>query len=483
VGTLLKNLDHQTAKTQVSKGKLRPLRLITLFLGLGVLVSGSLIGLTLHQHQQVMRPLDQESSRALLSLWQSHHDYRKLWGRGFPKLVQAQSDHYQDELLTLFDRRTHQLLSSLNQRLKLPPKHWIKSEGALYELKELISMMTRLVDDEMSPRKNQSIGDQRTHSHIHVASALNKRLQHSTPLKKLIEDLSRWSSDIDQLERSLSGSDPKVIALSLLKLSLQNSRVTGQSASSKSHEDSHAKSHVNHQTRDYNPPERTLERVYAHTLSLYKFHWYQEWFKRSLTDVNESSDESSQASEHQTSIHTLSDLIDLYHLIAERSLDLFGVTSLKLKRVIKQRWLIEWRRCERRLEDQRDIRQTLNYLKHFAQTVSLTQKETPLIDALTHSKRSLVPNSVMVSWRTRLKQLDLKALSIMIEQALASPQVTVQNTQSRWLAHIDSMWFGPLLSLRQRTTLRVNLESEYLRKQLISTLKLKRVNAQQLSLL
>ena len=143
MGALLNNLDHQTANTPVSKGKLRPLRLITLFLGCGVLVGGSLIGLTLHQHQRVMRPLDQGSSRALLSLWQSHRDYRKLWGRGFPKLVQAQSDHYQDELLKVFDRRTHLLLSSLNQRPALPPKHWTTSEGVLSELKELISMILK----------------------------------------------------------------------------------------------------------------------------------------------------------------------------------------------------------------------------------------------------------------------------------------------------------------------------------------------------
>ena len=138
MGTLLNQLDHQ----MTDKGaKVKRLRLVAQILVMVVLSGGALLGVTLYQHQSLMRPLSSDSPSELSARRRHQRDYQARWGSFFPQLTRAQNQHYQTQLLTLFDQRVHLLLSQLNERPVLPPQHWIGASSILSEINDLIELI------------------------------------------------------------------------------------------------------------------------------------------------------------------------------------------------------------------------------------------------------------------------------------------------------------------------------------------------------
>ena len=489
--TLLNQLAHQMTDPQEEGNKVKWLRLIAQVLVVVVLSVGALLGVTLYQHQALMKPLSLDAPSDLKSRRHHQRAYKTRWGRFFPQLTRAQDQHYQAQLLTLFDQRVHLLLSQLNERPVLPPLHWIGSKSILREIDDLIELIEHQHrDDHGSTRSATSTSA----GHIAVSepirrvntsaqAALQSRGLHLAELKSLMTRLQSWASGVQQRERSLSGATSKQVALNLLKESLQNLSSPPPKSPALSSSTPHSGVGINPQGsrlgRDHH-----LALLYSHALSRYQFDWHRRWFHEAITEPDHQETRSSHPSGPVEL--SLGALIEIYHLISERSLDLFGVVSLKLQREIERRWSLEWRHHERLASDATEASDTLDQLLRFARKVNDTQRGATLAQSLSTPERSLIPTVVMRSWRACFDQLRLRDLSeVVAEQATREVSVSSRqgdpDHQEDVSAMVSSTWFGPLLSSERRASLEVLLETKRIRSDVIAILMLRRASERQLT--
>ena len=86
MGALLNQLDHQTTDLHEKSAKVKRLRLVAQILVMAVVSGGVVLGITLYQHQALMRPLASDTPSELTSRQHQQRDYKARWGQLFPQL-------------------------------------------------------------------------------------------------------------------------------------------------------------------------------------------------------------------------------------------------------------------------------------------------------------------------------------------------------------------------------------------------------------